>query len=596
MHQPPYDQFEEDFQIEGASISDGIAIGIPYLFDGLGEQDASVIPIAEDQIEKEISRYRHALHLTREDLQKLQCSLASEGLREAISIINTHLQMLEDPILTSEIEKKIRVTLVNSEAVFRTVTNELMTQFSLAADAFFRQRLVDILDVSKRILAHLRQQPKKCVSEIPPGSVLIAHDIAPSDTAAASGLRIHGFVSLNSGANSHAALIARSKGIPFVSSISLEILEKAKFTCMIVDGNKGRVILNPSVKTLEKYREIQKHLLLRSSRLEKERQLRAETVDGYPLILRANIGAEADVELMHTCGAEGIGLLRTEVLCIGDAREYFTEEAQYMSFRRIIENAQGLPVNVRLFDFGGDKNPPSSVENPPEVNPLLGCRGIRFLLRRKEFCKIHLRAVLRAAAHGNARLLIPLVSDVEEIEQIRRIINEVQEELEAAGIVHARKISIGCMLEIPSALLTVDALAPHCDFFSIGTNDLTQYALGADRTNPMIEPFYQVQHPSILRLIRIAVQEAKRWGKPIAVCGEMASNPLFTPLFLGLGIQELSCAPRFILPVKRAVRNCTILGAYNLVKKIFELTSASAIAELLLREYREYPFEEPNST
>jgi len=592
MQQFSYDQSQEDIHIEGASVSDGIAIGAPYLFDGMCEQDAPVIPIAEDQIEKEIERYRRALHLTREDLQKLQRSLASEGLREAVSIINTHLQMLQDPMLTGEIEEKIRVTLVNAEAVFRTATSELIAQFSLAADAFFRQRLVDIHDVSRRILAHLRQQPKKNVSDIPPGSVLIARDIAPSDTAAASGLRIHGFVSLNSGANSHAALIARSKGIPFVSSISLEILEKAKFTCMIVDGNKGKVILNPSAKTLEKYSEIQKHLPPHSSRLEKERQLPAETIDGYPLILRANIGAEADVELMHICGAKGVGLLRTEVLCTGDAREYFTEEVQYEAFRRIIENARGLPVNVRLFDFGGDKHPPSSVENPPESNPLLGCRGVRFLLTRKEFCKIHLRAVLRAAAHGDVRLLIPLISDVLEVEQIRKILFEVKEELGADGIPHASTISIGCMLEIPSALLTVDALAPHCDFFSIGTNDLTQYTLGADRTNSMIEPFYQGQHPSILRLIRIAVKEARRWDKPVAVCGEMASNPLFTPLFLGLGIQELSCAPRFVLPVKRAVRNCTIIGAYGLVQKIFELTSASAIAELLLSEYHDPPFEE----
>lgn len=572
---------EEEIELDGASISDGIAIGAPYLFEGMHEQESPAFPISEDQVEKEIERYRSALHLTREDLQKLQSTLASEGLSEAVSIISTHLQMLQDPMLTIEIEDKIRKMLLNSEAVFRTATTDLMAQFSCAADTFFRQRLVDVRDVSRRILAHLRQQPKKSVCDIPPGSVLIAREIAPSDTAAASGLRIHGFVSLNGGANSHAALIARSKGIPFVSSISLDALEKSKCTCMIVDGNKGRVILNPSAKTLEKYREIQKHLLLRTSRLEKERQLRAETIDGYPVTLRANIGSEADVELMHSCGAEGIGLIRTEVLYTGDAQEYFSEEMQYEVFRRIVESAQGLPVNIRLFDFGGDKHPPASFENPPEANPLLGCRGVRFLLRRKELCKVHLRAVLRACVHGDVRLIVPLVSDAEEIQKIREFIGEAQRELEALGILHAADVRVGCMLEIPSALLTVDALAAQCDFFSIGTNDLTQYVLGADRTNSMIETFYQVEHPSVLRLIRIAVWEAKKWGKPIAICGEMASNPLYTPLFLGLGIQELSCAPRFVPLVKRVIRNITIIEAYALVQKIFELTSASAIADLL---------------
>lgn len=583
---------QEEIQLDGASISDGIAIGAPYLFEGVHEQDAPALPISVDQVEKEIERYRYAILLTRDDLQKLQSTLASEGLSEAVSIISTHLQMLQDPMLTIEIEEKIRKMLLNSEAVFRTTTSELMAQFSSAADTFFRQRLVDILDVSRRILAHLRQQPKKSVTDIPPGSVLIAREIAPSDTAAASGLRIHGFVSLNGGANSHAALIARSKGIPFVSSISLDALEKSKCTCMIVDGNKGKVILNPSAKTLEKYREIQKHLLLRSSRLEKERQLRGETIDGYPVTLRANIGSEADVELMHSCGAEGIGLVRTEVLYTGDAHEYFSEEMQYEAFRRIIESAQGLPVNIRLFDFGGDKHPPASLENPPEANPLLGCRGVRFLLRRKEFCKIHLRALLRASVHGDVRLLVPLVSDAHEVRQIREFMQEAHQELEASGILHARDVSIGCMLEIPSALLTVDAFAAECDFFSIGTNDLTQYVLGADRTNPMIETFYQVQHPSVLRLIHIAVRDAKKRGRPIAVCGEMASNPLFTPLFLGLGIQELSCAPRFVPLVKRVVRNITIIEAYALVQKIFELTSASAIAELLHTVYRDLSPEE----
>jgi len=575
---------EEEIQLDGASISDGIAIGAPYLFEGAHDHDSPTLPISEDQIEKEIERYRAALHFTREDLQKLQCTLASEGLREAVSIISTHLQMLQDPVLTIEIEEKIRSTMINSEAVFRMATAEFMSQFSPDADPFFRQRLIDVLDVSRRILDHLRQQPKKSIADVPPGSVVVAREIAPSDTAAASGLHIHGFVSVNGGANSHAALIARSKGIPFVSSISLDALENSNCTCMIVDGNKGKVILNPRPKTLEKYREIQKHLLLRSSRLEKERQLRAETIDGYPLILRANIGCESDVELMHSCGAEGIGLLRTEVLCMGAT---FSEEAQYMALQRIIEGAQGFTVNVRLFDYGGDKHPPAGFENPPESNPLLGCRGVRFLLKRKEFCKTHLRAVLRAAVHGDVRITIPVVSDAQEVVQIKQLVEETCQELG-----YEKTISLGCMLEVPSSLLMIDALAPHSDFFSIGTNDLAQYTLGADRTNPTAEPFYQQHHPSLIRMMHIAIGEARKFNKPIAVCGEMASNPLFTPLFLGLGVQELSCAPRFIPLVKRVVRNCTLAAAYTLVQEILELKSASAISDLLLTIYHEQSNDE----
>jgi phosphotransferase system enzyme I (PtsI) len=294
----------------------------------------------------------------------------------------------------------------------------------------------------------------------------------------------------------------------------------------------------------------------------------------------ANIGSLDEMDHLHEINAQGVGLLRSEFLFTDFQDDLFEEESQYQLFSQAIKKMKGLPIVIRLFDFGGDKQVPGYALPFPERNPLMGCRGIRYLFRHQPFLKKHLRALLRAATEGEVKLLVPLVSQVDEMKCLRTIINEMCEELASENIPHCSTPKIGCMLEVPSALLMVAELAPHCDFFSLGTNDLTQYVLGIDRVNPILEALYQPLHPSVLRLIHLSVAEAKKQQKPISVCGELASQPLFTPLLLGLGLEELSVVPRNLLNVKKQIRTSSIIGAYKLARTALSLEDANQVFQL----------------
>jgi len=570
---------EDEIHIRGAPVSDGIAIGYPIFLAEEAENPIPNFPITTGEVESEIARYRQALSSSRSDLRKLQEDLAGEGSSDAVLILDTHIQMLEDPIMTTHVEDKIRELLKNTESVFHSIIADYEKRFAQTTDGFFQQRLSDVKDLTHRVLRNLCPIQKNLLEEIPPNSIVFAKELIPSDAASIQAFRVSAFVTQNGG-TCHAALIARAKGIPYVASIDVNKLYEARGKCVIVNGLTGDIIVNPSSDTLEKYEDLRSRLTQQYLHLEKDRDLPSETQDGSPILLHANVSGLEDVDLMLQHGAFGIGLFRSEFLFMNDRELLLDEERQYQQYMLLLQKAANLSCVFRCMDIGGDKYPELFEDIPKEANPVLGCRGIRFLLRRQDIFRVQLRAILRAALHGDVRLLIPLVSDITELRETRRIIQSVKLELESEAIPYKRDVSLGCMIEVPSAVLICDLLAQEVDFFAIGTNDLVQYTLGIDRSSDLYSPV----HPSVIRMIQMVVASGRQYGKPVTICGEIASNPLFTQLLMGLGVRAFSCSPRFIPIIKRTIRQSTLSHSIEVADHVLSLRTASEVTGYLLSQ------------
>ncbi|MES2200044.1 MAG: phosphoenolpyruvate--protein phosphotransferase [Chlamydiota bacterium] len=582
----------QELRLKGIPVSDGVAIGELFFLPVDAEEAIPEFELEEELIEPEIIRYRTALNNSREDLLFLKFSLEKEGTREALEIMEAHMQMLEDPLFTLHVEGSVRQVKKNAEAIFSQAIREYEKKFSRIKDPFFQQRIVDVLDVSKRILGHLMQKNRIDVSEIPQNAIVFAKELVPSHTAAIQASRIGAFVTFHGGGSSHTALIARAKGIPYVSNIDFGALKVEGSAFIIVDGKSGEVIVNPSSETVEKYQELKRRIRTTYKLLQQDIHPVTETVDGYPVHIYANIGSLADLQEVHAYKPEGIGLLRSEYLFLGKNTVFLSEEEQLQTYSEVVAGAQGLSIVMRVFDIGGDKNPDMFLEHEKEANPVLGCRGIRFLLRHPTIFRTQLRAIMRACKDVSAKLLLPLISDIQEIREAKRLINEVHADLFRQGLITDRPFPVGCMIEVPSVVMLCDAIAKEVDFFSIGTNDLVQYTLGVDRSNPSMSEFFYPAHPSVIRMIKMVVTEAKRQGKPVTLCGEIASNPFFVPLLLGLGVSEFSCSPRHIPLVKRAVRRCVLLETFKLAQKILQVSSVEEVEQALSVLYKEEPLEE----
>ncbi len=576
---------DEEIRLQGAPLSKGIAIGVPFFLHApIIEENIPEFSIAVSEIDNEIDRYRRALFSSRKDLEELQNNLVKEGSSEAVGIIDTHIQMLDDPMMTVHMEERIRQTHQNTEAVFHSVIRDYQKRFSKHTDAVFQERLTDVMDLSKRILNHLNHVKKTPIQDIPPNSIVFAKEIVPSDTAAAQASRVMAIVTQIGGGTSHAALIARAKGIPFVASIDVKLIQDIKGKCIIVDGVSGDVIINPTPETLAKYRKLKSRLQAKEKLLQKNSNFCAKTIDGYSVQVMANVGSMHDLDLLDKHKASGIGLVRTEYFFLQDSHFLLSEKEQCASYEKCIEKAAGLPVIIRVFDFGGDKFPDLFFSKEKEANPFLGCRGIRFLLKNKEILKIQLRAILRASVKGDVRILLPLVADITEIREIKKVLGEVTKELSLQNEPY-KLVPMGCMVEVPSAAMMADILAKEVDFFSIGTNDLMQYTLAIDRSNPSIEYLHSPIHPSLLRMIKMLIVEAKFQNKPVSICGEIASNPLFVPLLLGLGIRCFSCPPRYISVVKQMIRKCYVIEAYQAAQDALAFGTSEEIYGFLKEKY-----------
>ncbi|OHE76268.1 MAG: phosphoenolpyruvate--protein phosphotransferase, partial [Verrucomicrobia bacterium RIFCSPHIGHO2_12_FULL_41_10] len=427
--------------LRGLPISKGVGIGFPIFFSFF-EEEVPDSPLSHREVEEEVGRYRRALDLSRQDLERLQKLSHHERAPEVAAILGTHLEMIEDPLITQEVEERIRLKQRKTESIFQHLIAEYQNRFTVLQDSYFRERVRDIVDLSRRILSHLRQGPHSKMMEMTHNSVILAHELVPSETIEANASLVSGFVTAAGGLTSHAAIIARAKGIPYVANIDIKFLKRVEFQSVIVDGSEGLVIVNPTLQTLKKYQEIKKSYLERDRLLQSETHLKGETIDGYEIQVFANLEYPKEVDLSLKMGASGVGLFRSEYLFL--ARKAFpSEEEQFTIYCQMIEALKGKPLVVRVFDVGGEKKGdlPESARDAKyflpigrEVNPALGCRAIRFLLRYPELLEEQLSAILRASHYGDIQILIPMVSDLSEIRKVRSLINQVRDKLHRQGI------------------------------------------------------------------------------------------------------------------------------------------------------------------
>ena len=581
----------EEVILRGLPISKGIGIGLPVFFSGIDDDVAEVL-IPQKEIEGEIFRYRRALDLSRKDLENLQKMSLHEGPPEIVAILGTHLEMMQDPLITSGIEQKIRDTQQNTELIFHHLIQEYKLRFSTLQDNYFQERIRDIVDVSRRILGHLRPLGHARMAEIPHNSIILTNELVPSETVEANSSLVSGFVTAAGGITSHAAIIARAKGIPYVANVDVKLLKRVELTSLIVDGSQGIVIINPTRQTLKKYQEHKRSHLESYKLLKSAAHLKGETIDGYEVRIFANLENPKEIDLLLKNGASGIGLFRSEYLFLSK-KEFPSEEEQFEIYKRMAKSLRGRPLVIRVFDVGGDKKVDLLPEQRDakyfssigqEINPALGCRAIRFLLRYPEILETQLRAILRASRFGEIHILIPMVSDISEMRQVKEKIHSIRETLRKEGHKTARETPLGCMIEVPSSALMCDAIAKEADFLSIGTNDLVQYVLAADRSNTHVSDLYFSTHPSILRLIRMIVSSANNARKPVILCGESAADPSMIPILIGLGIREFSVAARHIPLVKHTIRKWRILEACRLAEGALEYASAQELKTYLAAE------------
>lgn len=570
--------------LDGRVVARGIAIGIPFILD----QFESVIPetrIMQAAVEAEIERYRHALKESRDDILRLKAELMQEGIKDGVSVLEAHLQIIEDPLLNEQIEGEIRSSKKNAEFIFQQTIEGFHKKFQALDDPFFQSRFEDVQDISKRVLAYLREMKRTTLADVPHNSIVFSNSLSPSEAAEAKRQDVMAFVTQLGGATSHTAIVAKAKGIPYVANVNFTKLRGMdKVQMAICDGLTGKVIVDPTEKTLQYYRALKNQIQSQQDALTNANSQKAATPDGHTIRLTANVEIADDFSLLTQFGAEGVGLFRSEYIVL--QRGCFpSEDEQYEIYKSLVEHAGGHSVVIRAFDIGLDKVA-CSLKGNPELNPALGLRAIRFLLQEKELFKSQMRAILRVSSLGDVRILFPMISCLNELLDAKKVVREAYEELKSEGVSLAEHVKIGCMIEVPSAALIADLLAKECDFLSIGTNDLTQYALAVDRSNQSMSTLYTSTHPGVLRLIKMVVQEAKLQGVPVSVCGEIASDPRFVPLLLGLGITELSVSCRFLPVIKHVIRHTKQVEAVALVKELLALSTAHEIQDALVCEYQ----------
>ena len=573
---------KKEVRIQGTPVCSGIAIGSPFVFC-FAQDEIVEFSIPDHEIENEVKRYQKAVQKSSEQLQVLRKQLELDNALEGVMILEAHQQILKDTLLTTEMEKAIRAKKKNAEYLFDLFMRGYEKKLSHLSEEVFCEKLRDVKDVASRIMRNLMKSVTLSLAEVQKNAIVFAEDLAPSDAAEVKKTHVDGFVTQVGGKTSHAAIIARSRGIPYISNIHTEHLNLKKEDLVIMDGRTGEVILNPTPETLKAYRGLKQQLNQYYELLSSNGELAAETPDGYQVRLSANIEVLDEVQLVHKYRGDGIGLFRSEYICLAQ-QKFPSEEEQFKIYKEFVQAAKGLPIVIRSFDVGGDKS--GEFLKMKEANPFLGCRAIRYMLQNPEVFRAQLRAILRASYYGQVKLMFPMVSGVAEMIEAKKILRKEMNNLEAEGVEFDPNIKVGCMIEIPSAAITCDQLAKHCDFLSIGTNDLVQYSLAVDRGNQMMSYLYNPADPSVIRLIKMVVVEANKNGIPVSVCGEIAADPKFSALLLGLGIYEFSCTARFIPIVKNAVRKISIIDACQLADDILKMNSHHEIQQKLNEEYQ----------
>src|SRR6266478_3995299 len=574
------DTTQKEIRFEGAGVSPGIALGKVHVVRD--EFDEVVrYPIASSQVPDEIGRFETALIQTRMQILEMQQRIAeSIGAKDA-AIFDAHLLVVEDRTLIDEVLRKLETDLCNVEWVFQEVATKYAETLGRIDDPYLRERALDIQDVTRRIVRNLQGKEPKPLRGLTEPHILVAHNLTPSDTATMSHQQVLGIATDLGSRTSHTAILARSLNIPAIVGLhdATDKLETGQQ--VLLDGYDGLLIIDPKPETLSYYGEIEASKGRVVQRLRELRETKSTTRDGRHIVLSANIELPSDVEAVLANGAEGIGLYRTEFLFVN--RDTLpSEEEQYETYRKVAGQVLPHPLIIRTFDLGGDKLAAGAVDSGDELNPFLGWRAIRFCLENIDIFKTQLRAILRTGVLGNVKIMFPMISGLEELRHAMSVLNECKEELRAAKIDIGKEMEAGAMIEIPSAAIASDILAREVDFFSIGTNDLIQYAIAVDRVNERIAHLYEPTHPSVLRLLKLTADAAHANDIWVGVCGEMAGDVALIPLLLGLGVDELSVGATLVPQVKLAVQNLAMPECRQLLDDALKLSTGSEILERCL--------------
>ncbi len=533
---------------KGIAASKGYAIGKVFVqeHEEIVITDAKVSDIVAEQ-----AKLKNALDLSREQLEKIKAKAAVEMGEEKAAVFEAHITLLDDPEFTGAMNNEIETNSINAMKAVENVTNTFVMIFESMEDAYMRERAADIKDVSKRIIANLAGKGGDAFAITEENTVVVAHDLTPSDTAQLDRTKVIGFMTNIGGRTSHAAIMARTLEIPAVLGLG-DITDSVKTgDTVILDGITGDVIINPSEEVIAEYRAKKEKFTAEQEELKKLIDVKTTTKSGKRIEVCGNIGKPEDVLGVIANGGDAVGLFRTEFLYM-DRDNAPTEDEQYESYKFVLEKMEGKQVVIRTLDIGGDKTLPY-LPLPEEMNPFLGYRAIRLCLDRKELFKVQLRALLRASVYGKLCVMFPMISGLEEFMQAKEVVEECKKELKAEGKEYSDDIQWGIMVEIPAAAVMADELAKHVDFFSIGTNDLIQYTLAADRMSEKVSYLYNPMHPAVLRLIKMTIDGAHKHGKWVGMCGEMAGDEAAIPTLVEYGLDEFSMSATSILQAKKII-------------------------------------------
>jgi len=564
----------QDVYLVGVGVSPGIAIGQVSLLDH--RYPVYELHIEAEEIDTEIKRFRQAVAEATTQLQRIKERVSEQvHLREHLYILDTHMLILEDEMLVGATETAIR-TQRNAESALRQVLKNLRSLFDNIEDEYLRERHSDVDAVGERLLRILCGADEQMTGRVENEAIIVAHDLSPAETMQVDRSRVLGFLTDKGGRTSHTAILARSLDIPAVVGLETITSQVEDRQTIIIDGESGVVVLNPSPATICKYQQRKKHFEHLEHELEDYRNLPAITTDGMRISLCGNLEMESEFKLAHKHAAEGIGLYRTEFLFLG-RQQPPSEEEQFDAYCSALERMDGQSVTIRTLDIGGDKFV-TGLNLDDEANPAMGLRAVRFSLQEEGLFRVQLRAILRASGRGRVRIMFPLISGVAEIRACKRILREVTKELQRQGFACNPDIPVGIMIETPAAVMIAPFLAQEVDFFSIGTNDLIQYFLAVDRGNQHVAYLYDSFHPAILRALKMTCDAAHAAGISVCICGEMAGEPLYTLVLIGLGLDGMSMNPSCIPRVKRVLRHVSREQGKELVERLLTLPTSKEVS------------------
>lgn len=571
--------------IQALAASEGIAIGKAFVLPNW-EWEMPEQKIGVPDLAAEFERLYEGVKRSKSEIRQIKTEINEFIGSEESGIFEAHLAILDDPVFMNEIKGIIQRQYKAAEVAVKEATDHFVSMFDLLDDEYMKERALDIKDVGNRLLKHLLGAPEIMLPTDTQPFILVVRELTPSQLIHLKPDVVLGIVTMIGSPSSHAAIMARALGVPLVMGVESKLQQPIETgDLLIIDGGAGHLHLKPSADTVQRYTERQRLQLESRERLQQLALVPSVTPDGEKLGLAANISSLKELDVVLASGAHGVGLFRTEFLYMGRGR-FPTEEEQYEVYREAAERLHGKPLIIRTLDIGGDKQLDYQ-EMPEEENPFLGFRAIRFSLSRKDLFKVQLRAILRASAYGDVQIMYPLIASVEEVREANDVLAEAKRELAAEGAAFCEDIPTGIMIEVPAAVAIADLLAEEVSFFSIGTNDLVQFTLAVDRMNEEISHLYEPFHPAILRMLRAVVEAAHRRGVRVGVCGELAGDVRAMPLWLGLGIQDLSLSAQAILPVKETLLRTRAQVSRALMNEVFSLRTASAIRERLERFHTE---------